>query len=285
LFVMQSVIRRLNAPPLSSQFNNATRLRAALAEEARLQSRNAESGAAQRTGDTLNDAIRRAPEDTFLYEGAANTLEATGYKDQAIAAYRELLKRLPGDFYGQLQLGRLLRETGKPGEARPLLEAATRGRPSQPDAWHELGQACFALGQFAPALDCTLRTLELRPQDPANHCYHGKVLAKLKRRPEALASFRRALELKPDFWEARFELAGELAWDNQIAEAAREYVEVLKIAPNHAVTHINLGTLLVRANRLDEAIQHFETALKLDPNSQPAREYLAQVRERQRARP
>ena len=277
LFVLQSVVRRMNSPPLNSQFNNAARLAVVQNQTAALEAGNKQPGAAARAGDLLNDAIRRAPQDESLYEGAANVLEATGYKDQAIAAYRELLKRLPHDFYGNLQIGRLLGEQGRPAEGEPFLETAARLRASLPEGWHELGVVLSAQGKDEAALKCARRALALRPQDPGYMCYAGKMLAKLKRRTEAMEHYQRAIKTRPEFWEARFELAGELARENQVAEAAEQYIEVLRINPRHAVSHVNLGTLLLRMNRMDGAIQHFEQALQIDPNYKEAREYLAQV--------
>jgi len=277
LFVIQSVIRRLNKPPLSQQFNNTERLRRAQLEEERLNRKNVETGADQRAGEILNEAIRRAPEDTFLYEGAANTLEATGHQDQAVAAYRELLKRLPEDFYANLQIGRLLGERGKPAEAQQYLERAAHLRPSLPDGWHELGAVLVAQEKYSAALECTGHALAIRPDDSGNLFYQGKILAKLKRRAEAIERFRQAIRLQPDLWEARFELGSELALDNQVDASIREYQEVIKLNPRHAVTRINLGVMLVRQNRLDEAIQQFEYALGLDPNNTAAKDYLRQV--------
>jgi len=285
LFVIQSVIRRLGAPPLSQQFNNSNRLQSAQAEEARLIRNNADPGAAQRAGEIINAAIRRAPNDTYLLEGAANTLEATGFVDQAIAAYRELLKRLPDDFYAHLQIGRLLGERGKPAEGEPHLEVAARLRPSLPEPWDELAVVLAAQQKYAAALECSSRAVAIRPDDAGKLGQQARILVKLNRRPEAIQKYREALRLKPDQWEARFELAGELAWDNQTEAAIREYEEVIRLNPRHAVSRVNLGAVLVRQNRLTEAIQQFETALQLDPGYNEAAEYLARTRQHQTPRP
>ncbi len=284
-FVVQSVIRRLGQPPLSTQFNNAERLQAVMAEEQELRRRQAEPGAAQRVREGLRALIQGSPQDPFLQEGLGNFLEATGDPPGAMAAYRQMLELLPHDFYASLQLGRLLGEQGRPAEAQPFLEQTVRLRPGIPDGWHELGTVLAAQEKFPAALECMQRAEELRPQDPANICYTGKVLAKLRRRPEAIAHYRRALQLRPEYWEARFELAGELAAGNQVNEAIREYAEVIKLNPRHALSHVNLGVMLVRLNRLDDAILRFEDALRIEPGNPTARDYLEQVRARRQRKP
>ena len=279
-FVVQAVLRRLQQPPLSSQFNNAERLQAVVAEDQELRRRQSEPGAAQRVREEFKQLLERSPEDAFLPEGFANFLEAVGDAREAIAAYRRMLGLLPHDFYANLQLGRLLGEQGQPEQGRPFLEETVRLRPSIPDGWHELGTVLAAQEKFPAALECMRRAEQLRPQDPANVCYTGKVLAKMKRRPEAIAHYRRAIQMRPGFWEAHFELAGELAGDNQINEAVHEYAEVIKLNPRHAVSHANLGVMLVRLNRLDDAIARFEDALRIDPGYRAAQEYLQQVKAR-----
>ena len=284
-FVVQSVIRRMGQPPLSTQWNNAGRLKAVQAEDKELQRRASEPGAVQRVREDFEALIQRAPEDAFLFEGLANFLEAIGDPKGAEAAYRRLLELLPHDFYASLQLGRLLGEQGQPGQAQPFLETAARLRPSVTESWHELGVVLAVQEKFPAALECMKRAEQLRPQDPANVLYTGKVLAKLKRRSEAIAHYRRAIQLRPDYWEARFELASELAWGNQVDESVREYMAVLKLNPRHTTSHINLGVMFVRQNRIGDAIARFEDALKLQPTNQTAQSYLNDVKARLNRKP
>jgi tetratricopeptide (TPR) repeat protein len=284
-FVLQSVIRRMGQPPLSTQFNNAERLRAVTAEDAELHREQMLPGAPQGVRGDFQTLLQRAPQDAFLYEGLANFLEATGDGKGAEAAYRKMIELLPDNFYACLQLGRLLGEEGQPAQGQPFLETAARLRPSLPEGWHELGIVLAAQEKFPAALECMKRAEKIRPQDPANVCYTAKVLAKMKRRVEAIQLYRRAIQMRPDFWEAHFELGGELAFDNQVNEAMREYAEVLRVNPRHTVAHLNLGVLFVRQNRLEEGIAQFEEALKLEPANKTALDYLSQVRARQGPKP
>ncbi|HZL77487.1 MAG TPA: tetratricopeptide repeat protein [Candidatus Limnocylindrales bacterium] len=276
-FVLQAVIRRLGAPPLSTQFNNAVRLQKMRAEELSLRQEQAQPGAVQRVREEFADALQRAPTDGYLYEGLANFLEAIHDPQGALAAYCQLLELRPDDFYACLQLGRLLGEQGKPEPGEPFLEQATHLRPSLPDGWFELGTVLAAQQKFAPALECMQRAARLRPQDASYISYTAQMLAKLNRHSEAIENYRRAIQISPDSWESHFELAGELVAVNQLDEAIREYAAVLKINPRHAVSHINLGVVLVRFNRLDEAIMCFQNALKIEPDNRSAQDYLASV--------
>ena len=284
-FMLQSVIRRLGSPPLSTQFNNAGRLQKVQGEELQLRQLEAQPGAVQRVREEFAAALERAPADHYLYEGLANFLEAIHDPQGAIAAYRKMCELVPNHFYACLQLGRLLGEQGKPEQGEPFLEQAVPLRPSLPDGWFELGSVLAAQQKFAPALEYMERAARLRPQESSYVCYTGQMLAKLNRHSEAIEHYRRAIQMSPDLWEAHFGLAGELVAANQPEEAIREYAEVLKINPRHVISHLNLGVLLVRFNRLDDAIACFQNALKIEPDNQIAQEYLASVRAHKAQKP
>ena len=276
-FVLDAVIRRFGAPPLSTQFNNAERLEKVRAAESALVQLEVESDAARQVREAFDAAIKNAPADDYLYEGLANFLEATQDPAGAIAAYRKVCELMPNHFYAYFQLGRLLREQGQPAQAEPFLEQATQLRPSIPDAWFELGNCLSARQKYTPALECMERAMRLRPEDSAYELSTGQMLTKLDRHAEAIEHFRRAIQMTPDFWEAHFELATELVTAKQLEEAMREYSAVLRINPRHVISHLNLGVMLVRFNRLDEAILCFQNALKIEPDNRTAQEYLASV--------
>ena len=119
--------------------------------------------------------------------------------------------------------------------------------------------------------------MQLRPEDASFVCSAGRMLAKLNRHAEAMADFRRSIQLDPGYWQAHFELADELNAANQPEEAAHEYAAVLNINPRHVPSHIKLGLVLVRFNRLDDAVACFQNALKIEPDNQIAQECLASV--------
>lgn len=276
-FVIDSVISRMQRPPLNNQFNNPTRLAAFQAELEAIGVQRASTNAIFQCGQELVDAIQRAPQDHFLHEGLANLYEALGDRKRAVAAYQKLLDLLPHDFYCKLQLGRLHGELGQPAEGEPLLLQASRQRPSIPEVWTELGDVQMAQQKYAAALESYTRAIKLRPQEPGYLCSQANALARLNRSADAIATYRRAIQLRGDISDTHFELAGLLAADNQLAESAREYTEAIRLNPHHAVSRINLGVVLFRQNRLDEAIQQFEAALQIEPQNRAAADYLRQV--------
>jgi tetratricopeptide (TPR) repeat protein len=84
--------------------------------------------------------------------------------------------------------------------------------------------------------------------------------------PSAEEGFRRALELNPDYAEARQWYAEYLAYmgrhDESIAEANRaKMLDPLSLGINH-----NLGLILYEARHFDLAIEEYQNVLQMDPD-------------------
>lgn len=276
-FVLQAVLRRMQTPPLSSQFNNSERMQKIWDEIRVLEQVEARPGMVGMVRAGLLAAVARSPGDVYLYEGLANFLEENHDQPGAIAAYRQAVEIMPDDFYDSLELGRLLGEAGQPEQGEPYLQLAIQLRPSLPEGWLDLGNVLTAEQKYAPALGCMERAAALRPQEASYVCLAAQLLGKLGRHAEAIAEYRRAIRLGPDDWQTHFELAGELVAANQAGDAIGEYQEVLKLDPSQVTSQINLGVVFVRFNRLDDAIACFQAALKLEPDNHTAQEYLASV--------
>jgi tetratricopeptide (TPR) repeat protein len=105
------------------------------------------------------------------------------------------------------------------------------------------------------------------------HYNLANVLAQLPGHvPEAFEHYEQALRLKPEFLEARFNFAAELAKAGRTSEAIVQYREVLRINPNLPAAHYNLAEAYAAAGRTADALQHLATALELEPQNHATRE-------------
>jgi tetratricopeptide (TPR) repeat protein len=166
--------------------------------------------------------------------------------EEAIARFRRALAIRPGHAEARANLGVALAKMGRVDEAIPQLEKALRIDPSSSLTHANLG-------------------LALRGKDPAR----------------ALEHMRRAVELKPDFMEARLNLGAALLDGGQDAEARAAFDGALAIDPRSAPAHFRLGSILLEHGRSDEAAAHFEEALRLDPKLASGRNSLGVARLRE----
>jgi Tfp pilus assembly protein PilF len=94
----------------------------------------------------------------------------------------------------------------------------------------------------------------------------GVALAETGRVEEALAHYRKALELSSRYPDAHNNLGEALAGKGRLDEAIAHFEKALQIDPSHAGAHANLGAVLARAGRVDQAIPHLERAIEIKPD-------------------
>jgi tetratricopeptide (TPR) repeat protein len=95
----------------------------------------------------------------------------------------------------------------------------------------------------------------------------GNVLAEKGEVNSALVHYRNAVELRPDFSDARSNLSVMLLRTGDLARAITEYERVVVTPPEDGISHRRLAWLLVKANRSREAVVHYRRAVELNPNS------------------
>jgi tetratricopeptide (TPR) repeat protein len=84
---------------------------------------------------------------------------------------------------------------------------------------------------------------------------------------QALAAFRRAIEVYPDDLNALNDIGTVYQRRGQLTEALDAYQEVLRRDPHHFHANANSGVVLQEQGQYDAAIPHFEAALRAEPQS------------------
>jgi tetratricopeptide (TPR) repeat protein len=92
---------------------------------------------------------------------------------------------------------------------------------------------------------------------------------------EALAAYRRALEIDPDLVPALINLANIHYSRNEIAEAQALYERAIVLEPDVFEAHFNLGNIFHDLARYSDARTCYRDALRLNPMYADAHFYLA----------
>ncbi len=108
-------------------------------------------------------------------------------------------------------------------------------------------------------------TVDRNPDCPVAQNNLGEILARRGQRDEAIAHFRKALEVKPDYVEAHDNLGLALTHCGQSDEAIAHFRKALEIDPGYALVHNNLALALLYSGQPDEAMVHFRRALEINP--------------------
>jgi tetratricopeptide (TPR) repeat protein len=137
------------------------------------------------------------------------------------------------------------------------------GQPQSAWLWQFLAVA--RARQDKDPLPALGMAVQCAPEDPAAHLNLGNAFARLGRREEAAASYRRALEADPEFAEAHNNLAELWLECGRPREALVSCEQALRLKPDFARAHQNLGTVLRRLGRFDEAVRSCQRAIGISP--------------------
>jgi hypothetical protein len=108
-------------------------------------------------------------------------------------------------------------------------------------------------------------------------CNLGVTLKEVGRFDDAIAAYRRAIALQPDYDWAFANLGATLLDHGNAEEAILACRRAIAIRPDLLMAHFNLGTAQKAACRLDEARAAFEQAIALKPDFAEAHFSLAQL--------
>ena len=84
---------------------------------------------------------------------------------------------------------------------------------------------------------------------------------------EAIAEFRRAVEVDPSYVAAHFNLAYAYERAQRFDEAIAQYTRALQLEPDNVFGLNNLGVLYTNKGQYDEAIRVLEQAAKIEPSN------------------
>ena len=136
----------------------------------------------------------------------------------------------------------------------------------QAELFYEQGLLYGYTEEYAKAIASYDKALELKPDYHAAWNNRGYALGNLGRFEDAIASFDKALEFKPDYheaWKNRGSVLGNLG---RLEDAIASYDKALEIKPDYHEAWNNRGIALGNLGRLEAAIASFEKALEFKPD-------------------
>lgn len=150
-----------------------------------------------------------------------------------------------------------------------------------PLAWmahHNLGLALYEKGDLAGAAASYRRALELKPDYARTHNNLAAVLDRQGRPREAMAHYLRAIEYAPDSFDAHNNLGVLLVKEGKAAEARASFLRAVELKPDSVEALYNLGVTLASAGRPGEAASYLRRVLEIDPDDAGARKALKELR-------
>ena len=135
-----------------------------------------------------------------------------------------------------------------------------------PDCWmaySNLGSFLSAHGDANEAIADFRKALEIWPNQSKDHNNLGKALVQKGRIAEAMDHFQTALRISPDDPDTESNIGAASLQEGDADEAISHLWRAVEKWPRHAQGHINLGNALLQNREIEAAIAEYEKTLAL----------------------
>jgi tetratricopeptide (TPR) repeat protein len=172
----------------------------------------------------------------------------------------------PKNFEARHLLGVILIAGGDSHAAERELALAAAGMPASAPAHRNHGVALARLGRMEEALASFDRALALKPDDIESLTARGNACLALKRHEDAIAAYDRVLRVKPDQAVLWYRRAVALMALGRFEEGVASCDKAIALKPDNAEALNARGTALYELGRLEEAVASYDAAIALKPD-------------------
>ena len=219
----------------------------------------------------------------------AKSHERKGQMDEALKLYHSVLAVFPSNIRAKQGLAKLSQpkpgtSAGKnpsdeilhqlialynKGQIRTVTQECDRLTKEFPQSfllWNLLGAAFKAQGKLEEAIAAYKEALLIKPDYSHAHYNRGLTLQAQGKFEEAIAAYNKTLLIKPDYAEAHNNLGNTLQELGKLEEAEASYRKAIALKPDYADAHSNLGITLRELGRSKDAEASYRKAIALKPD-------------------
>ncbi len=205
--------------------------------------------------------------------GFAN--EAKGDLPAAEKDYREALAAPEAKVAAGIGLARVLRKSGRPAEAEPILAKTLEAAPGAVDAYKEAARVKIALKRPDEAMGDAATAAALAENDPeaqglAKEVAVAKALSAVAagQIDDAIRDLTTLRDQNPDFADARVGLAKAYVAKRQVDAALAELQKAVEVSPGNAEAQYQLGYVAhVLKGNAAAAVGPYEKAVAAEPGN------------------
>ncbi|AVH69900.1 TPR repeat-containing protein [Nostoc sp. 'Lobaria pulmonaria (5183) cyanobiont'] len=211
-------------------------------------------GKFQNAEQLLNALLQIQPNSVKGWFSLGNLHQAQSQLPAAVEAYQQAIALQTDSAPLYNNLGYTLQLQGKWEEAVACYQKALELQPNCTEAEANLGNALHAQGK----LSC-----QQQAQYAALNNQLGRSRQQAKDLKNAVACYRTAIALQPDFLDAYYNLGVALQEQGDLEEALVSYQKVLELNPDNGEIYLKLGKIYQDQKKLSEAISAYQQGLKL----------------------
>jgi predicted TPR repeat methyltransferase len=190
--------------------------------------------------------------------------------DEADRAFAAILQRWPGDA-DALHFQGILRHTqGRSDDGIALIRRAISAMPAQAGPWNNLGNVlveCQRLDEALQAYEASTGTAKDRPESADAWNNIGTLRRKRHEWAAAEQACRRAVELRPDFGDAWYNLSLALIGQERIREGLVANSKAITLWPRHLQGRDQVIRALLLLGERDKAAELYREWLAEEPDN------------------
>lgn len=233
--------------------------------------------AAGTSGVDPKDRVKEYRQYRELFNQALGLL-GRGEAAKAVAVLQRLVKTNVRAFEAHLYLGNAYAAQKRLDAALGEYDVASQLNPGLASPHFEAAKALSSKGDHAGAAARCLRGLELESQSFYGHYTLGVIHQRAQQWDQALAAFRRAVELNTVDPRARANLGSVAMRLGNLDLAREQFEQMVALEYQLAPAHYNLGVIAARQGNQAEAARRYRLALQADPGFKPASDALTKIR-------
>jgi len=131
---------------------------------------------------------------------------------------------------------------------------------------YKLGKILAERREWDEAIACYRKAIEVDPNF-ADVCQSlGDALVETGKKEEAIGVYQKAIEIEPSLWEVHHKLGSALQEVGQFDEAVGAYQKSIELKSDFCWSFNNLGDVLVKLEKWEEAAAAYRQAVELNPD-------------------
>jgi len=236
--------------------------------------------------DHLEKAVKYASGTSQRERSYILVLQASAQRDYegAIAELHRLLEKYPEEKQALYRLGRYHIALGQRHEAIGYLEEAVRIDPLYKVAYNQLAYTYLNTGDYEKSLVAINKYIEIAPDEANPYDSRGDICAAAGRLNDAIASYQKAIEIKPDFPHSLMQLGYLYLFDQEYDRAdscLRAYTETVETPYLRSAGRLYQAYVPVHQGKYNEALRLLDKYLAEDSlETQPEHTYDHQAQKR-----
>lgn len=217
--------------------------------------------------EVLGAILRLWPDDEWPQQFLGRVRDVQGRTGEALAAFERARDRDPDDPSNWCAIGDCKLALGDRAGAREAFEQALRRDPAHTRSNENLADMAFDAGDNSLAAVLNDCARELAPRNAFNWHVYARILARRDALDDAIASYARAIELRPESTGFAVEHARLLARRGRVDEAIANLETLREQRPDDTFVLMSLADLAFMHGRHDTSLAACARFAEVDPKS------------------